>query len=271
MDNVKLYTWLVFVLLLLSPFILQPWIEAHAHRDLAIEKHGHLVMADTSEPLAGALVVFHWRKLHRSSDCLVQRATTTDADGAFVFPDVSREVSFDRTWAEAIIGTITAVGYYTATYDYTLTVYAPGYALVDPRHATSRPPGLAYALAVPSGREVEGVLQLDPIKVTSTSFSTADEIAYLARLKREFDCPWLRQSQLVEVKEASANLTDHLRLLPCAMPPETIMPAALVTEYLLATNDKRLMKSLAPPGAKLGPPSWQRELTAGAVCQAASG
>jgi hypothetical protein len=155
MDNIKLYTWLVFLLLLLSPFILQPWIERLEHRQLMIEKHGRLVDVKTSAPLPNATVVFHWREQHHHTGCIPQRATTTDADGGFVLPDISSEVEFHRTWLEAVLGTVTLIGYYTATYDYTITVYAPGFALVAPWQATSNPPGLTYMLSNRPGRKLK--------------------------------------------------------------------------------------------------------------------
>ena len=94
MDNIKLYTWLVFLLLLLSPFIFQPWIEALEHRQLMIEKHGRLVDAKTSAPLPNATVLFNWREHHHHVGCTPQRATTTDENGVFVLPDISSDVTF---------------------------------------------------------------------------------------------------------------------------------------------------------------------------------
>jgi hypothetical protein len=270
-DNIKLYTWLVFLLLLLSPFILQPWIEALTHRALSIEKHGRLVDAKTSAPLANAIVIFHWRKHRKDLDCVTQRAATTDADGAFALPDVSSDVSFDRSWIEGLLGAVTPVGSYGASYDYTLTVYAPGVALIDPWHPNVNPPGLAYTLVDPPAHEVGGRLQIDPIRVTHTSFAPVDEISYLARLKQELICRWLPDTEPPEVKKARALITDRIHPLPCAIPPETTLKASLIAEYLLAANDKRVTKALEPPGALLGPPSWTRDLPAGVVCRAARG
>ena len=42
MDKIKLYTCLGFLAILISPFLLQPWIEAHNHRALLTEKHGQI-------------------------------------------------------------------------------------------------------------------------------------------------------------------------------------------------------------------------------------
>ena len=68
-------------------------------------------------------------------------------------PDVSSEVSFDRSWLNAVLGTVTLLGYYPANYDYIVTVYAPGFALVAPSQANTDPPGLTYMLVNPIGKE----------------------------------------------------------------------------------------------------------------------
>jgi hypothetical protein len=266
--RITLYTWLVFLLILASPFILQPWIEAGAHRPLLIEKHGRLVDAKTSAPLPNAIVIFHWWHTRAHADCPVQRATTTDANGAFVLPDVSADVSFDRDWFSNVLGTVTFYGYYVARYEYTISVYAPGFALVDPLHANFDPPALAYTLTDPPGREVGSAIELDPIKVTRTSFTPADEISYLARLKDTLMCQWPGQAEPPEVAKARAEIVERVRPLPCEIPATTTMKATQIAEYLLAANDKRLTNALQPPGALLGPRAWQQDLPAGVVCSA---
>lgn len=271
MDNIKLYTWLVFLLMMLSPFILQPWIEALEHRQLMIEKHGRLIDAKTSAPLPNATVVFNWREHHHHVGCTPQRATTTNEHGDFVLPDISSDVTFDRTWLEAVLGTITLIGYYTATYDYTITVYAPGVALVAPWQATSDPPGLTYTLTDPPGKEVGKVFELEPIKVTRTSFTPADEITYLANLEDALRCEWFGQVELPEARRARADIAQRIRVLPCLMPAALTMKAQVLQDYLWGLHDDKVYAALKPPGATGGFYFWKRDMPTGDVCRAAQG
>lgn len=269
MDNIKLYTALALLIAISIPFAAQPWIEAARHRPMLIEKHGRLVDARSGAPIANAIVVFHWQQHRKHLDCPVQRATTTDVNGAFVLPDVSSEVSFDRSWLDAVLGTVTLLGYYPANYDYTVTMYAPGFALVAPSQANTDPPGLTYMLIDPSGKEAGGSMQLDPVKVARTSFTPADEISYLARLKNTLRCDWWGQAEPPEVAKARSEIVERVRPLPCEIEPATTMKAALVAEYVSALNDEKVFEALRPPGERLGLPEWQRDLPAEAVCRAA--
>jgi hypothetical protein len=268
MDNVKLYAGLVLIAILIAPFVLQPWIESRIHRPSLVEKHGRLVDVRTSAPLANATVVFHWYRHQRYADCLIERATTTDANGAFAFPDVSGEATFVRSWLGAVVGTATMAGYYTASYDYTITVYAPGSALVAPRRTMASPPDLAYWLTDPPGHEVRGTIEIDPIRVVPTSFSPADEIAYLARLKTAFICDWPGRTEPPEVTKAKREIVARIRPLPCAIPAETMIGYQVVDEYVMAVNDRRVEKALAPPDMRLGPAAWRRDVRADELCKA---
>lgn len=268
MDNLRLYAVLVLIAILVAPLALQPWIESRIHRPSLIARHGRLVDVRTAAPLANATVVFHWYRHQRSADCLIERATTTDANGAFAFPDVSAEAAFARSWLGAVIGTVAMTGYYTASYDYTITVHAPGSALVAPRPATANPPDLAYWLTDPPGREVGGTIELDAIRVTPTSFAPADEMAYLARLKNALACEWPGRTESPEVLQAKREIVARLRPLPCAIPAGTVIGYGLVDEYVMAVNDRRVEKALAPPGTRLGPAAWRRDVRADELCRA---
>ena len=154
-------------------------------------------------------------------------------------PDISSEVEFHRTWLEAVLGTVTLIGYYTATYDYTVTVYAPGVALVAPWPATSEPPGLVYMLTNPPGKEIGNVFELAPIKVARTSFTPADEITYLANLGDALRCEWLGQVEPPEASAARADIARRIRELPCSMPPAETVKAQILRDYLWACTTRR--------------------------------
>jgi hypothetical protein len=264
-------------------------------RELTMEKTGRVVDANTGVGIPGVKVIVNWQTLSSGVPgysstggtwCDLQKIVTTDADGNYTIPDVSKELDISDRGTR--IGK-TPYGLASATHDknYVLAVYKPGYVrAVDmekiQKTRENAQKHIPITLLVPETPAVSfrgGKVSIDPVTMRKQDLVWSDLLAYDTWVSSETTCSSrmaysIEQPEWHEMRKA---MQDAVRALPCAMPPgTTIQPRDFAAFWNLshspATQGKFYERVKELQGLPRSPhgydPTEQITTTAGVLCRA---
>jgi len=260
------------------------------NKELTMQKSGRVVDADTGLGIAGAKVIVDWNTLSTGIPgysstggtwCDLQRIVTTDENGDYTIPDVSKDLDLSDRGTH--FGK-TPFGLASQTHDkeYAIAVFKPGYVPVGDLETVKD------AMEQARKRLISG---LTLVKVPDVSFSAGKVVIKQVAL-RKVDLAWPdlwayyrmvplgcedRMAHSIEQPE-SAEILRTIRgiigPMPCAMEPSTHIDAQSFGIFvgLSPTDTVRVIKRVKHLDGVANPdrfdPQESIATTAGTLCQA---
>lgn len=116
--------------------------EPSRHRAFLAEKHGRVIDARTGAGIPGVTMIASWHTTYlswkTSYNCNLQTLVTTDSDGGYVIPDVSKDVDVTEAMLQRMLGLEVA-------FHWQLVAYKHGYSV---RNLSIRSPRVRRRSAV---------------------------------------------------------------------------------------------------------------------------
>jgi hypothetical protein len=219
---------------------LQPGTGRHiSNRELTMEKSGRVVDVDTGAGVPGVKVIVNWETNSSGIPgysstggtwCDLQRIVTTDADGNYTIPDVSKELDISDRGTR--IGK-TAFGLASATHDkdYVLTVFKPGYVRVGDMEKVKQIEDLVRRryiggpslMTIPDARFSAGKVAIKPILMKKIDVAPFDLWSYNSIILTDVRCSDRMANRIVapEMTEIEKTMSAITRPVPCSMPADT--------------------------------------------------
>lgn len=266
--------------------------------ELLHEKHGRVVDANTGVGIANVTVIATWDSSASGGwsgsggGCELAKFAKTDANGAYVIPDISAELDVSHRhdspklwWPGRDNGWL--------DYSWRLILYAPGYLREGDAEAFERSPlsserrpipgNSHYALAPvatvefpwkfypPRVTSVDKVVEVAPVRVIPAKMDALHEIVYYNRILRAVNNCGVGRSP-PEVAVLQEDMRRRIREVPCSLPSSTVVGADIVSEYMFILSDATTFQRLDDAGFlnRCCPPYFKK-LEAGALCSAATG
>jgi hypothetical protein len=212
-----------------------------SNSELAMEKSGRIVDADTKTGVSGAKIIVNWRTTSTGIPgysstggtwCDLQRVVATNESGDFTVPDVSRDLDLsDRGTRRGK----TAFGVASATHDkdYALAVFRPGYVRVGDMETVKQEMGyerrnLVSALTlqtVPSASISAGRVVIAPIAIRKFDLSWSDLWAYYRMVPLACEDRTANSIDQPETQDILQTMRATIRPMPCAMEASTAIDA----------------------------------------------
>ncbi|MGH8041714.1 MAG: carboxypeptidase-like regulatory domain-containing protein [Rudaea sp.] len=226
----------------------QPGSGRHvSNRELTMEKTGRVVDADTGAGIPGVQVIVNWQTQSSGIPgysstggtwCDLQKIVTTDANGTYTIPDVSKELDLSDRGTR--IGK-TPYGLASATHDknYTLAVFKRGYIGVEDLPKVKEFEDLANRNliggpsldTIPDVNFHGGKTEIKTITMRKVNLNWSDLWAYYSIIP--LGCS-SRDAHAIEAPEAAAITNANrttVKHMPCSMPPETVINPAEFSNY----------------------------------------
>lgn len=259
--------------------------------ELRAEKHGRIVDSDTEAGIPGVRVIVNWRGSSTGLSgfyggggwCDLQRVVTTDADGNYTVPDVSKELDLSG------MGTRdkkTGMGWMGVTHsaDWVLSAFKPGYVQVDDLELVRRAAAGEWiggmTLQVPPDVSPRaGRVEVRPTEMRKQEASPSEIWAYYSIINATSVCND-RNAKNIESSDVAnirQSISAAVRPMPCALPQDySISPEAFGHFQALAHQGqfdpsffervKRLQGS--DPSSRGIDPTERLATTAGTLCRA---
>jgi len=266
-----------------------------SNRELTMEKSGRVVDADTGAGVPGVKIIVNWETSSTGIPgysstggtwCDLQRIVTTDDNGNYTIPDVSKELDLSDRGTR--FGR-TAFGFASATHDkgYVLAVFKPGYVRVGDMEILKQ--RLSFARknllssmsfqAIPDVNFRPGKVVVKPIAMQKADINPSDSWPYYSMALTDYRCSDrmannIDQPELAQIAHA---INVAIRDMPCRLPPgTTVSPetwgafAALIHDGnfdMKFFNHVKELSGLATT-AQFDPLEKSVSTTAGTLCKA---
>jgi hypothetical protein len=259
-----IYICLSTLIALIASYEVAALMQPSRHRVLLSEKRGRIVDSVTGAGIANVNVVATWRTIIRvwstNHVCDYQTVVSTDSNGEYSLPDVSRYVDVSRFMLQRVIGI-------RVYFNWTLGAYKAGYARV--------PDGLASfagAAAVngpgvfptwserPVSNLIGSTVLLESIPLRGAKAVPTESILSYDATLRSMDFEGCTHDEPSRVREISAAIREEVRNLVCVMPASEVL-----REDVRDAAKILLGVSLSPFSLPGTPPPLARE-TAGDFC-----
>jgi hypothetical protein len=208
-----------------------------------------------------------------NSGCVFQRITSTDSDGNYAIPDVSKGFDISRRSDGGAWGLVTTGSANTVDYGWRMLVYKAGYiSTEDALRLQSHPSPTATIFTFSSNANffpkvlsAGPVVQVAPITMTNALLTPEQEIVYLFGLNRAARCRIDRPGvdQPPEVTQLYSDVVQRVHDLPCRVPSSTELNEEVVKDYVYLVREQDLIQRMTDAGV-WGIP-W-RPVEAGVLC-----
>lgn len=259
-------------------------------RELRAEKYGRIVDADTGAGVSDVKVIVNWKTSSTGIPgysstggiwCDLQKIVTTNVDGNYTIPDVSKEL--DTSDRGTRFGK-TAFGFASATHDktYALTVFKVGYVGVSDWNVVQElDAGVRKNLfdwpGTPDVSLRQGKIVIKPIAMRKIDF-TPEQWGYYTFISTSGTCSdrmanTIEKPELAEIRSEMRNV---VRPMACTLPGDSIIsPKAFnAFRYLSHTSntenkfyEKVKASQGLPPSAQGYDPTERISTTAGILCR----
>jgi len=261
-----------------------------SNKELTLKKPGRVVDAETGAGIPGAKVIVDWRTISTGIPgysstggtwCDLQRIVTTDENGNYAIPDVSKELDLsDR--GTRFGKTPFGLASQTHDKDYVMAVFKPGYVRAGDMEIVKEE--MDYA-------KKKLIAGLSLLKVPDVSFSAGKVVVRQIAL-RKVDLSWPdlwtyyrmvplacedRMAHFIEQPEAAdilKTIRGTIGPMPCAMVPNTPIDAQSFGIFvgLSAADTVKIIKRVKHLDGVANPdrfdPQESIATTAGTLCQA---
>lgn len=215
-----------------------------SNKELRAEKHGRVVDADTGAGIPGVMLIANWRTdstgngwVSGGTWCDLQKIVTTDADGNFSIPDVSRELDLSDRGTKS---GLTNLGWLSTTHekDWVLSTFKLGYVRVSDMDApapagTGRFGGMFWRSPPDVRVFSRGKVEVKPIALRKLQLQPPDLWFYYSAIQTHLGCRDRMSNSIhqPEVSDIFVAMRDNVRPMPCKMPPETVISPEAFDSY----------------------------------------
>lgn len=277
-----------------------------SNEELWHEKHGQIVDASTGAGIAGARVIAMWRRFGVSlsgagGGCALQKFATTDANGRYVIPDVTKELDLSPRHPEsqALMLTINSSW---VDFKWGIVVYLPGYIREGDAEVFQRLPLSTKPTPIPGSHYlhspgprvyfnwlyfqipsqiVGNTVQVEPIRMVKTQLDPQQQIVYDYWITRGInncyafggsESTGFRNIKPAGLKDIENDMRRRIRDLPCTLPASTLVGGVVVDDYTYLLADDALDQRLIDGGfANSGCSPCHKDMDAGTLCRAETG
>jgi len=260
-------------------------------RELRAEKHGRIIDADTGAGIPGVRVIVNWRGSSTGLSgfyggggwCDLQKVVTTDADGNYTVPEVSKDLDLS---GQGTHGKATEMGWMGVTHsaDWVLSAFKPGYVQVSDLDLVRRAAAGEWiggmTLQVPPDVSIRaGKVEVKPTEMQKQDTSPSEVWAYYSIVNAAIVCND-RNAKTIETSDVADirhSISAAVRPTPCALPGDyPISPEAFGHFQALAHQGQfdpsffervKRLQGIAPSPRGIDP-TERLATTAGILCRA---
>jgi hypothetical protein len=244
-----------------------------SNHELRNEKRGRIVDAATGAGIPDAKVIAMWNgslqnAAGSSGGCALQRIVTTDANGDFVIPDVSKDLDISMRGDSASPTPFTTR---RVDFKWTLIVFKPGYVRQGDMDSFKDPDitrvAFGWESLPPDVKGTWGTVWVKPIAMQKIDMEPQSLFLYFNRLSNAVTCS-RRNIEQPELEVIRSEMSRLVRPLSCILPASTSVKAEVAKAYAGVVGGKEISSRIE----KLGQTGWPwKDTTAGVLCKAGSG
>jgi hypothetical protein len=251
--------------------------------EMRAAKHGRVLDVDSGAGIPGVKVIVNFRGSTTGSPgftgggawCNLQKVVTTDANGDFTIPDVSKELDLSSRGTHGL-GLMSA----TNDTDWVLSTFKPGYVRVSDIEGIERAKqGKGTLQTVPDAHLRSGKAEVAPIAMRRLELAPADLWIYYGIIASTGLCTdrMAKDNETPEIAEILESIRKIVRPMPCAMTGDTAIAPEAFNQFQALSHDGRfnppfvervkILQGGQPP-ARGFDPTERVATTAGVLCRA---
>jgi hypothetical protein len=248
-----IYICLSILTVLIAAYEAAALMQPSRYRTLLSEKRGRVIDAVTGVGVENANVIATWRTTKFSwsanTTCDYQTVVSTNGNGEYYLPDVSKHVDVSRFMLQRAVGM-------EVYFQWSLAVYKAGYARMPHASAALTDPTSTNVASElrwserPDSDLVGSTVMLEPIAIRDAKINPSESLLSYEMTLQFIKSRGCTYDEPLKIREISAEIEDSVRDLVCFIPASEVLRedvAHAVLVMLHQSPDAAQLPGAPPP------------------------